>query len=147
MDKPKFHFSHPLRVRWSEVDRQGVVFNGHYLNYFDVAMTEYLRGVGFPYPQGLIEHGTDLYLRKASVECLGAVGYDDLLDIRARVARIGNTSLTFEFEICRAGEQAPLAAGQNVYVNVDLAGRKPAPLPPALAAAIKTRENAPPDRE
>ena len=135
-----FHFIHQLRVRWSEVDRQGVVFNGHYLDYFDVAMTEYLRGIGFPYPQGLIENGTDLYLKKAGIEYLGAVGYDDLLEIHTRVARIGNSSLTFEFEVRRKGEETRLVTGQNVYVNVNLETRKAAPIPAELAGAIEKRE-------
>lgn len=38
-----YNFHYPLRVRWAEVDRQGIVFNGHYLTYFDVGITEYWR--------------------------------------------------------------------------------------------------------
>ena len=40
-----FRFHHRLRVRWSEVDAQQVVFNGHYLNYLDVASGDYWRTV------------------------------------------------------------------------------------------------------
>ena len=54
MAKQDFNFFHRLRVRWAEVDRQDIVFNGHYLTYFDLAMTEYLRAMGFPYPAGLL---------------------------------------------------------------------------------------------
>ena len=60
MARSDFRFTHSLRVRWSEVDRQGIVFNGNYLNYFDVAMGEYWRALGFPYPAGLAPfHGVD----------------------------------------------------------------------------------------
>ena len=45
-----FKFSHQLRVRWSEVDAQGVVFNPHYLTFADIAVTEYYRAIGMPYP-------------------------------------------------------------------------------------------------
>jgi acyl-CoA thioester hydrolase len=38
--KSDFTFFHRLRVRWSEVDMQKVVFNGNYFNYFDVAVYE-----------------------------------------------------------------------------------------------------------
>ena len=41
-----FSFFHPLRVRWAEVDPQSIVFNGHYLTYADVAITEYFRALG-----------------------------------------------------------------------------------------------------
>jgi len=63
-----------MRVRWAEVDRQGIVFNAHYLMYFDVAITEYYRALGYPYPQGLAQHGTDLFVKKAEVEYWQATG-------------------------------------------------------------------------
>ena len=48
MSRSDFSFFHPLRVRWAEADMQGIVFNGHYLTYFDVAFTEYFRAAGLP---------------------------------------------------------------------------------------------------
>ena len=49
MNKPlargDFRFFHRLRVRWSEVDLQKIVFNPHYLSYIDVAMADYWRDV------------------------------------------------------------------------------------------------------
>ena len=45
MDRADFRFSMPLRVRWSEADPQGIVFNGHYLNFADVGVTEYYRAL------------------------------------------------------------------------------------------------------
>ena len=76
MPKQDFAFSHRLRVRWSEVDRQDIVFNGHYLTYFDLAMTEYLRAMGFPYPAGLLDAGSDLFVVKAIVEYKASAHYD-----------------------------------------------------------------------
>ncbi len=74
MARQEFRFVYRLRVRWAEVDRQGIVFNGHYLTYFDVGITEYYRALGFPYPDGLAEHGTDLYAQgRSGVSRLGAV--------------------------------------------------------------------------
>ena len=49
-----FSFFHSLRVRWSEVDPQGIVFNGSYLTYADVATTEYYRHLGVSYPADLL---------------------------------------------------------------------------------------------
>ncbi len=140
MPKSDFHFHHTLRVRWSEIDRQGIVFNGHYLTYFDVGMTEYLREIGFPYPQGLIERGTDFYMKKGTIEYHGSPGYDDLLEIHTRISRVGVSSLTFDFEIYRQGADELLTSGQNVYVNVDIASRKSAPLPEELKRKIATLE-------
>ena len=87
MAKSDFHYSHRLRVRWSEVDRQGVVFFGNYLNYFDVAMTEYMRDLDYPYPQGLLARGTDLQVIKAAVQYASAVRFDDLLALHTRLVQ------------------------------------------------------------
>lgn len=138
--RSKFRFFHPLRVRWSEVDKQGVVFHGNYLNYFDVAMTEYMRAAKVPYPAGLVDEGSDLFVRKSVLEYLGAVNYDDELEIGAHVSRVGNSSLTFEFSIFRKGEDSPLITGQNIYVNVHLQARQPVLLPEDLTNRVNAME-------
>jgi acyl-CoA thioester hydrolase len=125
-----------LRVRWAEVDMQKIVFNGHYLTYIDTAIAEYWRAIGLPYPQGYVDrYGSDVYLRKATVEYLGSARYDDLLDVACRVARLGRTSMTFAFEIYREGEDKALVTAELVYVNAD-AAQKPAPLPEDLRRLV-----------
>ena len=47
--KSDFKFHHDVRVRFGETDAQGIVFNAHYLTYFDVAWTEYFRMLGLVY--------------------------------------------------------------------------------------------------
>src|SRR3712207_6949070 len=42
-------FVHRLRVRYSECDPQGVVFNAHFVTYFDIALTELWREANGPY--------------------------------------------------------------------------------------------------
>ena len=138
MPKQDFAFSHRLRVRWAEVDRQDIVFNGHYLTYFDLAMTEYLRAMGFPYPAGLHDAGSDLFVVKASVEYKASAHYDEQIDIYCRVARIGRSSIQFLFEIHR-GEDL-LVSGENIYVNADPKTKQSAPVPEILREAIKRFE-------
>jgi YbgC/YbaW family acyl-CoA thioester hydrolase len=119
-----------LRVRWAEVDMQKIVFNGHYLTYIDTAVADYWREIGLPYPQGYVErYGADLFLRKATVEYLGSARYDDLLEVCSRVARLGRSSMTFNFEIRREAQTAPLVTAELVYVNADPSAMKAAPLP------------------
>lgn len=142
MAKSEFSFSYQLRVRWAEVDKQGIVFNGHYLTYFDVAVTEYYRAIGLPYPEGLAQHGTDLYAKKAVIEYHRSAEYDDLLDVHMRVARLGRSSLQFLPEIYRGDEH--LISGELIYVNADPATRKAAPLPSFLREAIKRFERTAP---
>ncbi len=143
MAREDFTFIHSLRVRWAEVDRQDVVFNGHYFFYFDVAIGEYWRAIGLRYPKDFLEGGTDVYAIKASSEFLGSASYDDMLDIGCRAARIGRTSIRFLFEIFRAGEL--ITHGEVVYVNADIATRKSAPLSELVKDAIRAFERVPPE--
>ena len=134
---------HRLRVRWAEVDRQGIVFNGHYLTYFDIGITEYYRALCYPYPDGLRLEGTDLYVRRAELEYHASAQYDDELDICVRVARLGRSSLDFRAEIYRMEDC--LVNGRLVYVNADPLARKSAPLPDFLRNAIRLFEHTAPD--
>ena len=130
-----FPFHHRLRVRWTEVDMQGVVFFGHYVTYFDLAMAEYFRAMGRPYPDGLVASGGDLFVKKVDCEYFGSARYDDLLDIGVRTARLGRSSLTLGVAVTRDGET--LAAGEVVYVHADPESRQSVPLPEDLRASIE----------
>jgi acyl-CoA thioester hydrolase len=138
MPREQFRFFHRLRVRWAEVDRQGIVFNGHYLTYFDVAITEYWRTIGCPYPDGLLQQGCDTFVKKATLEYHAPAEFDDLLDIGVRVARIGRSSMRFLLEIHR-GDDA-LIDGEVIYVLADPTSRKPTRVPDFLRAAIRGYE-------
>jgi len=135
MSPPDFPFTHRLRVRWAEVDKQDIVFNGHYLTYFDVGITEYWRAVGLPYPVTRERWGTEQYLVKATLEYLGPASFDDILDIGVRIERIGNSSLQFRIGIFRDGEH--LIGGELTYVNADPVTRKSVAVPPAMREMIE----------
>jgi acyl-CoA thioester hydrolase len=142
-------FTHTLRVRWSEVDLQKVVFNGNYLNYFDVAFTEYMRGTGLP--TALAQHaaGFEMFAKKATVEYHAPAHFDDELNITVRPVKLGNTSVVFALEVWRG---APAAAGSShivtgelVYVHVETAVMKPAPWPQLWRQAFATPSALSPD--
>lgn len=135
-----YSFFHQLRVRWAEVDRQGIVFNGHYLTYFDVAITEYWRAIDLPYPDGVADSGSDLYVVKTLINYRGSAEYDDILDIGVHVSRIGLTSITFQLGVLREGEL--LVEGEVVYVNADAETRRPSPVPDRIRHAIEHFEAA-----
>jgi YbgC/YbaW family acyl-CoA thioester hydrolase len=125
-----FRFSHPLRVRWAEVDMQKIVFNAHYLMYFDTAVADYWRALALPYEAAMHLLGGDLYVKKAAIEFHASARYDDQLDVRLKCARIGNSSMQFGGAIFRA-EQL-LITGELVYVFADPATQTSKPVPPAL---------------
>jgi acyl-CoA thioester hydrolase len=133
-----YKYTMPLRVRWAEVDRQGVVFNAQYLTYFDVAITEYWRAIGTPYPEGMAESEADLFVVKAVVNYHAPVEYDDILEVGVRVERLGNSSLTFALQIDRDGER--MTTGEVVYVTTDIVSRKSRPIPKKLRQSIEAFE-------
>lgn len=140
MPRADFACTHRLRVRWAEVDMQKIVFNGHYLTYLDTALADYWRAIGLPYPEGYVErYGSDIFLRKATVEYLGSAHYDDPLEVLTRVARLGRSSMTYLFEIWRdAGEL--LITAELVYVNAAPQAKKAAPLPDDLRRRVLAYE-------
>ena len=81
MKRDDFRLLHRLRVRWAEVDMQKIVFNGHYLMYFDTAMADYWRALALPYEATMHALGGDLYVKKASVEYHASARYDDQLEV------------------------------------------------------------------
>jgi acyl-CoA thioester hydrolase len=140
---PAFRFSHGLRVRWAEVDGQNVVFNGHYLTYFDVAATEYWRALGYSYAS-FLERGVDTFAVKATLEYEGPARFDDDLDVGVRVARLGRSSMTVAFEIRRRGDR--LVKGELIYVFVDPTARRPVPIPEEIQQSVTAYEITPPER-
>lgn len=131
------HFQR-LQVRWAEVDMQKIVFNAHYLMYFDTAMSGYWRKLALPYEATLQQLGGDLFVKKASVEYHGSARYDDQLDVGLRCARIGNSSVLFEGAIFRG--DSLLITGELLYVYANPATQKSQPVPAALRATFEAFE-------
>ena len=126
----KGRFNHRLRVRWAEVDMQKIVFNGHYLMYFDTAVADYWRALRLPYESAMLLLQGDLYVKKATVEYHASARYDELLDVGVRCARVGTSSLLFACSILRGGQ--PLISGELLYVFADPATQKSKPVPQVL---------------
>ncbi len=136
-----FRFHTTLRVRYSEVDWQGHVFNGVYLTYLDVAMTEYLRALGFRYPDLVTRRIFDPAVVKATLEFMAPACFDEELDIGVHVADIGRTSLRTSFGITKTGGTVHILRGEITYVNYDTAAKCAVPVPPSIREAIEQFES------
>jgi len=134
MNKQEFRFFDRLRVRWAEIDAQKIVFNGHYLMYFDTAVAAYWRALAMPYAETMEALGGDLYVRKATLEYLGSARYDDVLDIGMRCTRIGNSSILFTGAVFRQDEL--LVSGDLVYVFADPHSQTSKPVPESLRKVL-----------
>lgn len=130
MNKQDFRFFHRLRVRWAEVDMQKIVFNAHYLMYFDTAVADYWRAMALPYEEAMHLLQGDLYVKKATVEFNASARMDDRLDVGMKCARIGNSSMTFSGAIFRGDEL--LISCELVYVFADPATQTSRPVPQPL---------------
>ena len=136
-----FWFFWPTRVRYAEIDAQGVVFNANYLAYFDTAITEYLRALPYKYALGGdAAAGTDFHIVKATVEYKAPIRFDDEIEVGARTLTLGRTSIVFALAIFPKGGEAVLSTGEVIWVNTDMKAMKSAPLPEALIAAVRKRE-------
>jgi acyl-CoA thioester hydrolase len=110
-------FVHELRVRYGECDPQGIVFNANYLLYFDVAFTELWRAAIGPWST-MVERGVDAVVAEARTRFRAPARYDDVLQLRARIVRLGKTSLTTEIDVVRDGEVLVEGSLRHVFVEV-----------------------------
>jgi acyl-CoA thioester hydrolase len=108
-------FVHQLRVRYGECDPQGIVFNANYLLYFDVAFTELWRAAVGPW-QEMVERGVDAVVAEANLSFRAPARYDDELELRAQVTKLGRTAITTEIDVMRDGDL--LVAGRLRHVCV-----------------------------
>jgi YbgC/YbaW family acyl-CoA thioester hydrolase len=138
LTRDDFRFFHRLRVRWAEVDMQKIVFNAHYLMYFDTAITDYWRTVALPYEESMHSLDGDLYVVKATVEYHASARADEQIDVAMKCARVGNSSLTFQGAIFRGDEH--LISGEIVYVFADPATQRSRPVPKALSDILLAYE-------
>jgi acyl-CoA thioester hydrolase len=129
LPKADFAFHHRFRVRWSETDAQGVVFNARYLDYADIAITEYWRTAK---REKAGDDPLEFHVKKATVTWFAPIKPDEMIEVMARTVATGRTSLTQMVEIHGSrddGADDLRALVDMVSVHVDLAEHRPMPLP------------------
>ena len=119
MSKSDFRFAWPFRVRYAEVDGQKVVFNAHYLTYFDTSITEYFQALPFDYMGRVELTGEDFHTVRTLVEYKKPILFNEDIEVHVRVSRLGRSSLTFLLEIHPQGAEELRATGEVVWVNTD----------------------------
>ncbi len=133
-----FRFSHRLRVRWAEVDMQKIVFNAHYLMYFDTAIADYWRRLALPYEDAMQALGGELYVKKVSMEYHASARFDDPLDVALQCLNIGNSSIVFSGAIYRG--DALLVTCELLYVFADPITQRSCQVPEAFRKVLENFE-------
>ncbi len=118
---------------------QKIVFNAHYLMYFDTAVADYWRALALPYEETMHQLGGDLYVKKATLEYNASARYDDTLDIGLRSTKIGNSSMLMKGGIFHGDKL--LVSGELLYVYADPATQTSRRVPDGLRVLLEGFEN------
>jgi acyl-CoA thioester hydrolase len=102
--------------------------------YFDLARTEYHRHLGH------LELRGEFAMRASSVEYHAPARFDDLLEVFVRVERIGTTSVMYDHAAYRADDDALMATAKQTLVLIDLADRRPVPVPDSFREQVAAFE-------
>lgn len=117
-------YVHPIQVRFADTDAQGHVFFGNYLTYFDEAVSGWLRSLNLAY-QSLRARNLDFVYAHAECDYRQRAVFEEILNVHVRVARIGDSSITFECAAHRASNEELVANGKLIVVMMDtLSGEK-----------------------
>ncbi|MEO8431986.1 MAG: thioesterase family protein [Acidobacteriota bacterium] len=111
----------PLRVRYSETDRMGIVYHANYIVWFEIGRTEYCRAAGVPY-RTMEEAGLLILVTTVDCRYRRSARYDDAIRVRAEVTEISGRGMAFSYEIVDA-EGTRLADGATRHVFADSSGR------------------------
>lgn len=110
-----------IRVRYAETDMSGVVYNAHYLTWFEVARGEFFWKLGMDYARDIEARGYHWPVVEANLRYHAPAYYGDLLTARAWVSEVKSRALTIRYEISRDGRK--LCSGFTTHMNVDNEGR------------------------
>ncbi|HYJ22393.1 MAG TPA: thioesterase family protein [Solirubrobacterales bacterium] len=134
-------FVHGFRIRYGECDPQGIVFNANYVAFVDHAFTELWREAFGSY-QSMVDRGIDMVVAELNLAFLGSARFDDLVEIRATIERLGTTSMTTRLELARGDESLVEARIRHVFVETATWSKTPLPawlregLAPYVAAPL-----------
>jgi acyl-CoA thioester hydrolase len=135
--RPPFRYSALARVGFSDTDAQGVVYYGRYMPFFDLARVEYTRHLGLAM-HALGER--QFVMRAVGVEYHAPARFDDLLEVFVRTKRIGQSSITTAYAVHRVEDDSLMCTAEQTLVLIDVAERRPAPIPETLRSPIREFE-------
>jgi len=118
----KFELAATIRVRYAETDRMGIVYNGNYLSWFEIARTELCRNWGKPYSYwescGIMLPVAESYCRYKQ-----PARYDDILQLWCGVKELKPYSIKFCYRIILQDKSALLAEGWTKHAFTDASGQ------------------------
>ena len=117
-----------IKVRYSEVDCQRIVYNSHYLTYFDISLSEMLEDC-FNQDEYIKNTSNDFHTVGVQMNFKSPARLSDQLEVYTGVKEIGNSSMTFIQEIYRVGSDEILNSANITWVNTNQKSMKSATIP------------------
>lgn len=116
------------KIRYSDCDPQGIVFNGNYARYWDDAVTDWFEEAGLG-GEDLGGTGVDVVAARIEMDFKAPASLGDTLQTDIAVERYGSTSMSLAFTTTRLSDGSVVAEGREVIVFVDPEGFRPTPVP------------------
>ena len=135
MTPPGFKFSTRFKVRYAEIDGQKIVFNSRYLEYADVAVSEFWDWSGMD-RLGPVWTEAEFHVRHTEIDYHQPFRMGDEIEAWVRVGKVGNTSLTQHFALCHAQTGDLHCEIAMTIVQVDLATGRPLPISDPVREAL-----------
>lgn len=120
------------KIRYSDCDPQGIVFNGNYARYWDDALTDWFEEAGFG-GEELGGIGADVVTARVEMDFKSSASLGDVVETSLEVVRIGNTSMTVRFVTSR-GDGTIAVEGLEILVFVDPKTFRPTTVPEEIRA-------------
>lgn len=124
------------RVRFAETDAQGIVFYGQYFTYMDEAFNAFLRAIDYRYDR-MAEEGWTTHVVHADLDYHAAARFEDVIESRLDIVRIGETSFTAAFEGHEKATGERLASGTVIHVAVDHGTNEAIRVPDTFREAVR----------
>ena len=131
-------FETPVRVRYAETDKMGVVYHANFIVWFEVGRTDLCRQCGFSYRDMEIEDDAHLMVVDLRCRFRRPARYEDDLVVRTRIAAFSKRTLRFAYEVVRPATGELLAEGETGHVVTSSDGR-PRSFPERQAALVAAR--------
>ncbi|TGL65548.1 acyl-CoA thioesterase [Leptospira jelokensis] len=137
-EKNSFTFS--IRVRYAEVDSQGIVFNANYLHYLDVAITEYFRAKGISYAEFVDTYQLDFHVIQSLIDYRNAAKFDEVIEVQLEPS-YQSSKVFWQFQMQTNGKR--ICSGSLTYITVSHVTKKIVTLPEAVVQLLQLKKKNP----
>lgn len=138
----KYPITYLRKIRFSDSDAQGIVFNANYLTYIDDAISDYFEALEVGWAE-MNERGYDLVLRRAELDYRSSARIGETLVTGVRVDTIGNSSVTFDVTVWEEETRRVAVQGREVQVMIDHRGSTKRPVPSWFVEAVDKLQGSP----